>query len=269
MTTVVRWPADRFFWAILDAPGVRAWAGQTMPEGLRPLLQEDLPSPVDQVHAVAVSLPDGKVLVCAAPRGELGELAESCLRLSPECLPPDLTIEPGVDTGSLNLLVGDFEPRTLRRERAKRRMLVSLTAAALACLLAVGLVRRAEAWGRTEREARTAVSTLGATPAVLHVELERLRKAPRPGAHATSSPDAAVALAGLLASWPRQLECQTDSVNVGSSTMTLSLTVTKDARPFLSALKPPEGWILEEPRLTSSGEGARLNLVLRRKESRS
>lgn len=265
MTMVVRWPADRFYWAVLDVPGLGA--GQPVPQGLRPLLQEDLPIPVDQAHAVGVSTPDGKLLVCAVRRDELGEIPESCLQLSPEKVPA--LVEAKIEASALNLLVGDFEPRELRRERAKRGTLIALTAAALAWLAAIGLVRRTEAWNRAGQDARAATSALGMTPAAVHVELEKLRRTPRTDTKAVSSPDAALALAGLLAAWPKELECQTESVNVGPSTMTLSLTVAKDARPFLTALKPPEGWTLDEPRLTANGEGTRLNLVLRRKEARS
>ena len=75
-------------------------------------------------------------------------------------------------------------------------------------------------------------------------------------------------MAALLTTWPKELECQTESVSVGPTTMILSLTVGKDARPFLSALKAPEGWTLDEPRLTAANDGAHLHLVLHRKEAK-
>jgi hypothetical protein len=102
----------------------------------------------------------------------------------------------------------------------------------------------------------------------MQMELDRLRKAPRGDAKPIMSPDAAAALASLLSLWPKELECQTDSVQVGPTTMTLSLTVAKDARPFLTAIKPPDGWTMDEPRLTSTGDGSRLHVVLHRKEAR-
>jgi hypothetical protein len=260
-----RWPADRFFWSVLDAPGVRADKG--LPAGLLPLLQEDLPVPVEDVHAVGAATPDGRLLVCAAKREELRELPPSTLALCPDDVPA--LVEPKIDASAFNLLVADLEPAPLRRERARRRTLLALTAAAVACLTALGLARRSESCTKAGQEARAASAAVTTNPITLHNELDRLRKAPRVEAKAITTPDAAVALAALLSAWPKELECQTESVSVGPATMTLSLTVAKDARPFLSALQPPEGWTLDEPRLTATSDGARLHLTLHRKEARS
>jgi hypothetical protein len=263
--TLQVWPAERFFWAVIEAPGIRS--DGTLPEGIKPMLQEDLPVPAEEVHAVGAATIAGKLLVCAARRRDLEALPSGLLGLSPEEVPA--LIEPRPDPATLNLLVGDFEPAPLRRERTRRRILLTLTVATLACLVAVGLSRGADAWTRAGEQARAATSSLGASPTAVHVELERLRKAPRMDAKSIAPHDAAAALASLLSAWPRELECQTDSVQVGTTTMTLSLTVAQDARPFLSALRPPEGWILEEPHLTSTSEGARLRVVLHRKEAKS
>lgn len=262
MSTDVRWPADRFFWSVLEAPGFRTQG--PLPEGVRPMLQEDVPALIEELHAVSAATIDGKLLVCAARRKELEDLPTDVLSLTPEEIPA--LIEPKGDPSALNLLVGDHEPLPLRRERARRRLLLTLTAASLACLTAVGLSRRADAWSRAGEQARAATASLGATPTAIHLELERHRKSPRFDGKSAIPPDAATALTGLLAAWPRELECQTDSVQVGPSSMTLSLIVAKDPRPFLSALKPPEGWSLEEPYLTSTSEGAHLRLVLHRRE---
>jgi hypothetical protein len=260
-----RWPAERFFWSVLEAPGVRADKG--LPAGVLPLLQEELPVPVEDVHAVGAATPDGRLVVCAAGREELHELPASTLALHPEDVPA--LIEANIDPSNFNLLVGDLEPAPLRREKTRRRTLLTLATAAVACLAAIGLARRSESWNKAGQEARAASAAVASNPITLHNELERLRKAPHIEAKTLATPDAAVALASLLSAWPKELECQTESVSVGPATMTLSLTVAKDARPFLSALRPPEGWTLDEPRLTATSDGARLHLTLHRKEARS
>jgi hypothetical protein len=260
-----RWPADHFFWSVLDAPGVRADKG--LPAGVLPLLQEDLPIPVEDVHAIGVATADGRLLVCAARREELRELPATTLALSPDDVPA--LVEPKIDASAFNLLVGELEPASLRRERARRRTLLTLTTAAVACLAAVGLARRSESWSKASQAARAASVALASNPITLHNELERLRKVPHIDSKTLATPDAALALASLLSAWPKELECQTESVSVGPATMTLSLTVAKDARPFLSALRPPDGWTLDEPRLTATSDGARLHLTLHRKEARS
>ncbi len=271
MTQCLRWSSDHFYWAVLDAPGVRAANG--VPEGVLPILQEDLPVPVEDIHAVGAVGADGKLVICAARRNALREVPAHVLRLSPEDVPA--FIEPKIDAAAFNLLVGDFEPVSLKKERGRRTAILTAAAVALACILSVGLSRRAEAWHRANDQARAATATVTNTysptagPLLMQMELDRLRKAPRGDAKPVMPPDAGSALASLLSVWPKELECQTDSVQVSPTTMTLSLTVAKDARPFLSALKPPEGWTMDEPRLTSTGDGSRLHLVLHRKEARS
>jgi hypothetical protein len=227
------------------------------------MLQEELPIPVDQVHAVGAQAPGGKLVVCAARREDLREI--TALSLVPGRIPS--IIELKVDPAALNLLVGDFEPTPLRRERSRRRTLLALAAASLASITALGLVRRADMWGTVSNDARAAVSSLATSPTALHLELDRLRRSPR--AEVKPTPDAAQALAALLSAWPKELQCQTESVNIAPTGMTLSLTVAKDARPFLSALRAPQGWTLDEPRLTATADGARLNVILHRRESRS
>ncbi len=229
--------------------------------------------PVDDIHAVGVVGADGKLVVCAARRDALREVPADVLRLSPKDTPA--FIEPKIDAAAFNLLVGDFEPAPLKKERGRRTAMLTAAAVALACSLAVGLSRRAEAWNKASDQARAVTATVTnaysptAGPLLMQMDMDRLRKAPRGDAKPVMPPDAAAALASLLSLWPKELECQTDSVQVGPTTMSLSLTVAKDARPFLTAIKPPEGWTMDEPRLTSTGDGSRLHLVLHRKEAKS
>src|SRR5690606_17382565 len=50
LAEIVRWPAARFYWAVLEAPG---WTRSgPLPEGLRPELEELAPEPLDSLHAV-------------------------------------------------------------------------------------------------------------------------------------------------------------------------------------------------------------------------
>ena len=68
--TTFAWPPERFYWSVLEAPGVRRPG--PLPPGLLPEFQEDLPVPVEEVHAVSVPTGDGRLVVCAAPRSTPG-----------------------------------------------------------------------------------------------------------------------------------------------------------------------------------------------------
>ena len=179
MTQDLRWHSDRFFRAVLDAPGVQAANG--VPEGVLSILQEDLPVPVEDIHAVGAVGVDGRLVVCAARRDALRDVPADVLRLSPEDVPA--FIEPKIDAAAFNLLVGDFEPVSLRKERGRRTAMLTAAAVAIACILSVGLSRRAEAWNKASDQARAATSTVTnaysstAGPLLMQMELDRLRKA--------------------------------------------------------------------------------------------
>jgi len=126
--------------AVLDAPGVRGRHG--VPEGVLAMLQEDLPVATEDIHAVGAVAIDGKLVVCAARREALREVPADVLRLSRTFSPPSSS--PRSIPRAFNLLVGDFEPAPLRKERGRRRAVLTATTAVVACVLAVGLSRRAK-----------------------------------------------------------------------------------------------------------------------------
>ena len=71
-----RWPAERFFWALLEAPGYTR-AGE-LPIGLRQALEDEVPA--EDLHAVCAPAADGRLIVCAAPREVLRAVNPGGLR---------------------------------------------------------------------------------------------------------------------------------------------------------------------------------------------
>lgn len=173
-------PIDRVYWAVLDAPNLRA--SGPLPLGLLPALADEMPIAVAELHAVFTPLPrnaadsvttSSRVLVCAAERsampqliasasataehttqvatsdvadevrpGRDGPLPDELARLTPETLPAELNVGPEVDLSQLNLLVGEFEPASHRQARARRHTVAASTTLACALLAALGLWRR-------------------------------------------------------------------------------------------------------------------------------
>jgi hypothetical protein len=151
------WPMERFYWAVLEAPGYTR-AGPLAP-GLRPLLDDDVPVPGESLHAVGVPLGGGRLLVCAAERERLAGVDAGVLRLTPGDVPE---FAGGVDASGLNLLVGEFEPGLLRRARTRRHLLAMAACLLCAALVSVGLLRRAAGWNTLAHDAGSA------TRAVIH-----------------------------------------------------------------------------------------------------
>lgn len=259
----VTWPAERFYWAALEAPGWRR-AGP-LPDGLREAAADELPGPADDLFAVCTPARDGTVLVCAAPRAALASLDAATEALTPTALPEfaDATCAPA----AFNLLVGEFEPGAVRRARNRTRGLIASSIALCALVVSFGLHRRTEAWRAGAERANAAARevTGSALPAggELRAEIERLRRAARIDGQRGKPADASLVLASVLAGWPAQVPCVTHSIAVGENGANLSLAVEGDPTPFLEAIRPPPGWVLDEPRLNAADGKTRVSLRLR------
>src|SRR5690606_18898782 len=243
----LRWPPERFFWAVLDAPGWRRGRGR-LPLGLLAEAADELPLPLEDLQVVGVPCGDGRVVICAARRDELVAVDATAVSLTPERLPG--CVEADVDPAALELLAGDFEPRAMRRDRLRRHAALAGTIVACATMVAIGLGRRAEHWDgitTAAREARIDLATRaapGVPPERLAMEVARLRFAAE-AAGGRPQRDAALTLAALLDAWPRAAAATPQSVVVGDSGVSLSVSVEGEPSGFLRDLRTPDGWILE------------------------
>jgi hypothetical protein len=179
-------------------------------------------------------------------------------------------VDADVDLDRLNLLVGDLEPVFMRRSRVHRHAAAAAMMLVCVALITTGMLRRASHWNRKADAAaasRLAVigrTVAGASDEALATELAHLRSAGDVLAHAGPAPDAALALVELLKAWPADVPSRPQALSVTGSQASISVIVEGDAAPFLHALHPPRGWLLEEPRLNTAGSATRLALSLRR-----
>lgn len=262
----IRWGPERFYWSIVESPGPRGhgWAD---PDTLGALAEKDIPlASVDSggpaLHAVWIRLDGARVLVCAVERARLGELPGAALTLSPSSLPE--FVDAPADPAALNLLVGPFEPASVRRGRARRRAITLLGAVASSAILCAGLARHAHAWREQARASRVessnaAMRTLGRASIVdpaeaLREELGVLRRA-----HASptrETPDAAVVLGQLLSRWPAG--CTPTMLAVSPEGITASAVV--EDRRMLDSLPSPPGFEARPPRLSRAERGTAVAL---------
>ncbi|MCL4743434.1 MAG: hypothetical protein KJZ54_14655 [Phycisphaerales bacterium] len=255
-----RWPHDRFFWAVLDAPG---WSrAGPLPPGLLPAFADDVPADVDELHPVCAPLGDGRILVCAARRTELAQPARSLRSVTPERLPD--TLGALADPRSLELLCGPFEPRRVRRARLARHARAALALLLCAALAAIGFDRRAVHWARVAEAANAArlelADAAGLPPEALGAESARLGAL---SASAVRRPtDATALLAALLDAWPGGVAAEPQSLSVSEDGASLAVNVEGDPAPFLAAFSAPPGYRLEDPRLNASRGVTRLALRL-------
>ncbi|MCC6228412.1 MAG: hypothetical protein IT432_04210 [Phycisphaerales bacterium] len=278
-SATLTWPADRFYWATLP-PGIVRRDG-VLPPGAIELVRDQVPVPIEQLHAAAVLATSrtgeasgaggvDHAIVCMIEREALRSLDPGVLMLTPETIPA-CVVPPGMDTpdpSRLNLLTGEFEPRAVRSHRRRRAGIV-LGAIAISCLVvSLDLSRRAEQLRRIARNDTAAaqavlarVSGSGVPDAIaLERELEQLRSIASLAGRAPSF-DAPRALAEIVGAWPGNAGPGDTGTSVeGALPQSLSvrpdastLTVRTPGAPavFLAAWKTPAGWTSAEPRVQS------------------
>ncbi len=298
----LRWPAERFAWCVIDAPGIRR--SGVLPPAYLSDLAEEVPVPVDDLFAVAVPISRSRVVVCAARRSELSALDANSLRLTPESLPQgafDAAIAANIkdratatnagtttdsathefDPTHFNLLVGEFEPRVYRRARQHRHMLAAALVVLAALIATAGLLRRAAHWKQANEESRSASADLLARAVtngderVLDRELAQRRAAARASRALAAPLDAGITLAQLLTAWPAGVPSKPQSIVITpggtgsliyrSAAQSVAVSVSVEGNPadFLKAFRTPIGWTMDEPRLNTAGSITRLSLILR------
>lgn len=264
------WPAERLYWAVLDAPGVKLRSPGPLPPGLLADLADEVPAPLADLHAIAMPHDgDSKILVCAARRDELHELPRHLRSLHPAGAPDGVDADPQL-LAALNLLVGEFEPIAQRRARSHRSIVALATFSLCASLVTIGLVRRAQHWTTIADGARDAANRVvtaalppGMPAEAIAAEVARLKQASQATTHVKSAPDAAAALASLLAAWPASISSKPQSLAVAESGITISVLVDEDPGAFLRAFAPPRGWLMQEPRINTIDEFTRIVIDLK------
>lgn len=259
----VEWPPERFFWAVLETTSIRKPC--ELPTTLLTELQEDLPCPVEETHAMCAPTKDGRIVVCAAKRVELDGMVEIASCLTPARLPAELSAF--VSPTSLNLLVGDFEPSVTRHARVRQHVFAAALVFLAAVLGSVGLHRRAEhdraLAAKYDSQLRFIPESAVATPGQISVEDLRLlaEAASKSGIQAFDTPSD---LADLLRAWPASVPSTPQSISLAADAVSVSVKIDGDPTPFLTAFHAPSSWKLEQPRVNTSGEVSRVNLELRR-----
>lgn len=261
----MRISTDRLHWAVLDAPGIK---GGVLSEGLWPLLEEEVPVPVELLWAVGTPLPDGRLLVCAGLRAEIKGVADD--ELVPDRVPDSLPQD--VDPAGLNLLVGEFEPKGKRAARDRSRLKSAAAVLLTSALVSIGLERRARVWLDEARKAEVATESLIASisPSLGwgkdDLAMELLKRQQVPLQDPRLPQDATPVIAGLIRVWPASIPSKPQTISATGQSTSISVLIPPPvaAADFLAALKTPSGWKLEEPRLVAVDKATRVSLELRR-----
>lgn len=260
----LRWPKERFFWSVLEAPGVKS-PGPLHP-ALLEKLGEEIPVDLAGIHAVEVPTGDGRVLACAVLREELARLEGGILSLTPEEVPAFVQVDGEGVAHRLNLLVGDFEPLPIRRARMRRHLVAMAAMVLCGVLLSVGFARRAAHHREVASTAAAATRELiassipGATSEQLATEVKKLELAAGVRTRVGKGSDAGIALSDLLKGWPKDVPSKPQAIAVTPTSATVSVSVEGDPSKFLRAMKHAGGWAMAEPRLNAADNVTRLTL---------
>jgi hypothetical protein len=256
----VTWPPERFYWAIVE--GVALRRPGPLPPGLLTLAADDIPADIDTLHAVGAPDARGRVIICAADRAPLASLPHDSISLTPAAV-PDFS---DADPAAFELLVGAFEPRSIRTRRLRRHAGLAATVLLCGSLVAAGAIRRAAHDERTARRLTDARATLLAAAGLSADELaERLARQhalESALARATAPRDVTPLFADLLRRWPSTADASVESFSLTDSRVLASVSLASDPAAFLAGVSAPPGWRLEEPRLSATRGLTRVSLEL-------
>lgn len=268
----LQWPAERFYWAVLDASVLparaRSGSGRSA-QRLGYLFENVVPGvPIEEVHSVYRRLKgrQRRFVACGVPGTVLEGVDPDTVTLRPRSLPS--FIQEDLDPACLNVLTGPYVPGAVRRLRRRWRAHVGVMLVVGVAALLVGAERRVQAVQKQHDDviaARTLVleqvlgprtrATGSSQPPELRLtaELRRLEQ--------TRNPDVAIAqvasgssiLSELLSRWPGDVHARTESIVVAPTSITVraSVDTMAEAQRFADAFVGLRGWRLRQPRSES------------------
>ncbi len=274
----VRWPAERFYWALLDGSRLPRWGKRRSQLGY--LFERFLPGlPIEGVQAVYRALPNARnrFLACGAPADKLREeLDNRAVTLTPQALPA-FVHEP-FDPAALNLLTGAFLPEFVRRLRSRATFLAAAVVIGCCLLLFVGLERRrvaVEAHTTGVLAAQTTIIERALGPGApgastqppqvrLVAALRQLEQTRREDPAAAGVLDCSVVMSEFLKLWPAALHVSTESIVVAPDSVNVRAIVATmgDAQLLSDALGGLSGWRLLQPQSESRKDDVVVSLRL-------
>jgi hypothetical protein len=263
----------------------------------------DLPFTLDELHAVGI-LVTNTIVVCGAERRLLAQVPPTQLTLCPDALPEfvrgaaEREAGAALRCGHFNLLQHEFEPAQVRSARSRLWNLITAAACVAMLIAAAGQWRRAGVWSDDAAARTTTAQTIADTmyPGEHLAAHDAVRRAQRETSDAEAlhvlmraqrtldgADDCADTLAALLARWPRPKvrvgtvpdagaessdnggeSFQTEVLSLTDNSIAATVVTSTDARSFLDQLRAPDGWTLQQPRLSQSPSGVRLAVQMAR-----
>ncbi len=273
-TSILRWPNERFYWAILDV--------SVLPRHLRHsaehrgfLLEGELPIAIESVQAAYTVLSEDRLLACAVERDVLDAEVDPGVRvLTPESAPDGLIAENAVDLDRLNVLTGAYRPTATRAAHHRFVALACGLVIALVVVATAGLLRRASLLQGAARDAEIAThealeSALGRTlrtdpgsVSIASLELDnRVAAIARTRDASTADRtvfDAAAALSALLGTWPDTVAVEVQQLTLAADRIVCAGTVHDISEParVTAGFAKLAGWDSRPPELNQQSDDA-------------
>lgn len=280
----VRWPPERFYWAVVDAPLPSALlstrAGRARQLGYA--FEAHLPGlAIEELSAVFERLPapDDRYVACGLPAGVVEEqIAAGATTLTPTSLPAFM--DRGIDARRLNLLVGPHLPPAVRRARARLPLVVAAGLLLCSVVISLGLQRRVRQIEQRSADlraellavyehalgpgARNAVGTSFPPERRILAELRQLEATRADPGPVGADRDGARTLASLLAHWPADAAVATDALLVQPNAIIIQGRSDRmaDAQSLADALATMPGWAIRQPETRSGRSGVEFTVNL-------
>jgi len=275
-TAHIRWPADRFYWAIVNRlPAGVHGRGRARDDAVRFLFEHVTPVPVEDL-AIAVQRigngSNGPWIVCGVERVRLaGAVTPSTVSLTPVDIPAFLSEALHVNPQNLNVLTGMDAPPAVRRVVGITKKVCMFGFICGAALLATGFELRTAHLSSLRDEVSVAQEqmietvfgdTASQLPPELRLtaEIRALDRAPV----TVRDTDAARTMEAMFAYWPSQPSLRVYHLTVTAQMIAIEAHCdnVQSAQDLVTSLRGMPGWRAESPSIQNREDGTRLTLTM-------
>jgi len=273
--------AEECVFAVLDTPIGR---GNHRRQELLYQFEAVLPLHVEELQIVFSKEHDGRVIACGCRRSQVHALQSQAELLIPESFPEWVENEfasPVLNQirESMNLLTGCFQPLSVKRyERSTARLVAT---ASLAVLIIVVITSQRRVRSIQEQQAVVDAQTdrlfqrvlppstgPGTQPdAIRFATLLNTMQSTRTGVSDVQREDLIADLAAIFEGWPSDIEIQMQSLDLGSDSLSIQLSVQQDeaVAQVIAKLSELQQWAILSRTTTPRSSGVDLSIRFHRR----
>ena len=273
--------AEECVFAVLDTPIGR---GNHRRQELLYQFEAVLPQSVEELQIVFSKEHDGRVIACGCRRSQVHALQSQAELLIPESFPEWVENEFASPVSnqireSMNLLTGCFQPLSVKRYERSTARLVAIASMAVLIIVLITSQRHLRAIQQQQAVVDAQTDRLfqnvlppsrgsGTQPDAIRFATQmNTMQSTRTGVSDVQREDLIADLAVVLEDWPSDIEIQMQSLDLGSDSLSIQLSVQQDeaVAQVIAKLSELQQWAILSRTTTPRSNGVDLSIRFQRR----